>query len=226
MKKLFRLIKICAVAVFCLIIVVFSNKVAYAQTIGDTRTGILPDKEWHINFTNNVGYDYVNSNYIYATDSLGNKVQLNINVNPLNQKQIIINPYGGKYVLGKTYDLTISKDFCDEKGNRLGKDYTMEFTIKTQLVDIADFKVKILNYGSGIIGTVSINSTTLSNAKTYRVEGQDEKDDNVNIGDEAYIYGNFQNVNVTFYDEDGKKIGSCLLNIEKTVDSKIVNITN
>ena len=214
------------VAALCLIITVFSNNIVHAQSVGDTRTGILPDKEWHVNFTNKVNYDYVNSNYIYAKDSFGNKVELDSNVNPSNQKQIIIKPKSGKYVLGKTYDLIISKDFCDEKGNSLGKDYTMEFTIKSQLIDTADFKVKVLNYGSGVIGTVSINSTTLSNAKKSRVEGQDAKDDNAAIGDEAVIFGNFQNVNVYFYDENGKEVGSCLLNIEKASDSQIVTITN
>lgn len=226
MKRSFNLMKVSITALFCLLIIVFSKSFVHAEIVSNTKTGVSPDKEWCVNFTNKVNYDYVNSNYIYAKDSFGNSVDLNLSVNPSNEKQVIVKPKSGSYVLGKTYVLTISKDFSDQNGNKIGQDYKMQFTIKSQLVDTASFKVQVFNYGSGVIATVSVNSTTLSNASTYRVEGQDERDDNVPIGKEAAVLGNFQNVNVYFYDADGNKIGNCLVNIQKAYDSQSVQISN
>lgn len=225
MKKSLKLVKIVVSALLCMFIIIFPKNFVHAQSTANTRTGIAPDKEWYVNFTNNVDYNYVNSNYIYAKDSFGNAVALDSVINPTNPKQVIVKPKDGKYVLGKTYVLTISKDFSDEKGHKIGKDYEMQFTIKSQLIDTADFNVKSLDYGSGIISTVAINSTTLSNAKTYKVDGQDDSS-NIAIGEEAYICGNLDNVNVYFYDGSGNEIGSCLINIKKPCDSQIVQITN
>lgn len=223
MRKSFDLVKISVSALLCLFIIVFSKSFVHAQSAANTRTGVAPDKEWHVNFTNNVDYNYVNSNYIYAKDSSGKAVALDLQVNPTNPKQVIVKPRDGRYILGKTYTLTISKDFSDEKGSKIGKDYEMQFTIKSQLIDTADFNVKSLSYSQGIIATISINSTTLSNAKTYKVDGQDEEG-NIGIGEEAYVSGNLDNVNVYFYDEGGNEIGSCLINLTKPCDSQVVQI--
>lgn len=224
MKKSCNIIKISTYVFLCLFIILFSKQLVHADVIEDSRNGVVPDKVWSVNFSDKVNYDYVNSNYIYVSDSTGNLVNVDVSVNPLNQKQVNVKPKSGKYELGKTYNLTISKEFCNEKGKKLGQDYRMQFSIKKQLVDTADFKVQV-NKAFGMT-VISLNSITSSDIKKYRVEGQDPKDDNVNVGEEAVIFGNYQNVNVYFYDDSGKQIGSSLLSIQKACDSQVVEIKN
>lgn len=224
MKKSCNIIKISTYVFLCLFIILFSKQLVHADVIEDSRNGVVPDKVWSVSFSNTVNYDYANSSYIYVSDSAGNLVDVDVSVNPLNQKQVIIKPKSGKYELGGTYNLTISKEFCDEKGKKLGQDYRMQFSIKKQLVDTADFNVQV-NKAFGMT-VIYLNSITSSDIKKYRVEGQDDPAAIENIGEKAYILGNYQNVNVYFYDDSGKQIGSSLLSIQKACDSQVVEIKN
>ncbi|MCD2346278.1 Ig-like domain-containing protein [Clostridium guangxiense] len=224
MKKSRNAIKTIVVMLLCLSIILTTQQLVNADAIANTRSGISPDKEWKVNFSNNVNYDYVNSNYIYVVDNYGNAVDVNLSVNPLNKRQVIVRPKNEKYTLGKTYILTIGKDFCNENGKKMGQDYKMQFSIKKQLVDTADFKVQVNRDAFGGVAVVTINSTSLTNANTYRVEGQEG--DNTSLNDEAVIFGNVQNVTVHFYDDSGKEIGNCLINIQKASNSQVVQISN
>lgn len=225
MKKSHKRVRISFSIFLCLFMLLSIKQSVYADVIENSRNGILPDKEWKINFNNKVDYDYVNSNYIYVMDSSGNTVDVDVKVNPLNEKQVIVKPKLGKYKLGSTYTLIISKEFCDEKGNKIGQDHKMQFAIKKQLIDTADFKIQG-NKSMGVM-VISINSITSTDIKKYRVEGQDPKDtDYVDINGEAVIWGTFKSVNVYFYDSDGKEIGNSLINVEKACDSQTVQIIN
>lgn len=224
MKRSHKLIRISFSIFLCLFMLLSIKQSVYADVIENSRNGILPDKEWKINFNNKVDYDYVNSNYIYVMDSSGNTVDIEVNVNPLNQKQVIVKPKLGKYNLGSTYTLVISKEFCDENGKKIGQDHKMQFAIKKQLVDTVDFKIQG-NKNIGVV-VISINSITSTDIKKYKVEGQDDPAAIENIGEKAYILGNYQNVNVYFYDSDGNEIGNSLINIEKACDSQTVQIIN
>lgn len=222
MKKTCKAIKLSISIFLGLFIILSSNNLIHAQNLSNSRSNILPAKVWSVSFSNNVDFNFVNSKYIYVKDIYGNSVDVELSVNPQNRKQVIVKPKQGKYILGKTYVLTICKGFSDENGNKTGQDFSMQFSIKKQLIDTADFKVQVNRDMK--IGTVALNSTTLPNVKSYRVEGQDPKDDNVNPGDEAVVFGAMDNVNVYFYDDSGNQIGSCLVNIEKACDSQVVQI--
>lgn len=224
MRKSLNVIKIIASIVICLFVVLPGNQSMRVDAATNSRSGILPTKEWKINFSKNVNSDYVNSKYIYAADDYGNPVDITLSVNPSNPKQVSVKPKLGQYVLGKTYILTISKDFCDENGNKIGQDYTMQFSIKKQLIDTADFKVQV-NQKLGI-ALVTLNSISSPDVKAYRVEGQDEKDGNVSLDGEAVIFGSLQTVTVHFYDASGNEIGNCLINVQKASDSQVVQIIN
>lgn len=224
MRRPYSSIKIGVSALLFLFMMLFINQPVHADVIENSRSGILPDKVWTITFSNNVNYDYVNTAYICVYDGSGNEVDLDLKVNPSNQKQVIVKPKSGAYTLGKTYTLIISKGFSDEKGNKIGQDYKMQFSIKKQLIDTADFKVQV-NKDMGV-AVISINSITSPDIRKYKVEGQDDPEIEEEIGEKAYILGSYQNVTVYFYDDSGKEIGSCLLNIQKASDSQVLQIMN
>lgn len=224
MKKSYSAVKISFSIFLSLVILLFSRQPVYADIIANSRSGVLPDKTWTITFSNKVNYDYVNSRYITVFDELGNTVDMNLRVNPLNEKQVIVKPKSGKYDLGEMYTLVVNKDFCDEKGNKIKQNYRMTFSIKKQLIDTADFKVQV-NRDMGM-AVISLNSISSPDIKKFKFESQDDPEAIEEIGDEAYILGKIQNVSVYFYDSDGKEVGSSLVNIEKAYDSQIVQITN
>lgn len=213
----------------CIILsIVFSMKqFVYAASITDSRTNISPDKIWTISFNSNVDSDFVNENYISMETSNGKAVDVKLNVEPTNPKKVDVSLKSGTYSLGQTYVLTVKQGFSDENGHVLKQDRVMQFTIKNQLVDTADFKVQVYN-NMGIV-IVSLNSISdSSNIIKYKVEGQDDKDDAVDVNNgEAYIMSNkLQNLNVYFYDASGKLVGNSLINVQQACSSQVVTIGN
>lgn len=227
MKSLHKNLKI--VIVFFLIFSVFFpvKQFVHADAITDSRKNITPDKTWTITFNSNVDYNFVNSNYISVQTLSGKAVDVSVSVEPTNQKKVDVSPKGSNYLLGQTYILTIKQGFSDENGHALKQDKVMQFTIKSTLVDKADFNIKV-NNSLGIV-IVSLNSISdSSNITNYRVEGQDEKDGPVDInGGEAYITSNkLQNLNVYFYDASGKQVGNSLIDVQQATSSQVVDIKN
>lgn len=227
MKSLHKNLKI--VIVFFLIFSAFFpvKQFVHADAITDSRKNITPDKTWTITFNSNVDYNFVNSNYISVQTLSGKAVDVSVSVEPTNQKKVDVSPKGSNYLLGQTYILTIKQGFSDENGHALKQDKVMQFTIKSTLVDKADFNIKV-NNSLGIV-IVSLNSISdSSNITNYRVEGQDEKDGPVDInGGEAYITSNkLQNLNVYFYDASGKQVGNSLIDVQQATSSQVVDIKN
>lgn len=227
MKSLHKNLKI--VIVFFLIFSAFFpvKQFVHADAITDSRKNITPDKTWTITFNSNVDYNFVNSNYISVQTLSGKAVDVSVSVEPTNQRKVDVSPKGANYLLGQTYILTIKQGFSDENGHALKQDKVMQFTIKSTLVDKADFNIKV-NNSLGIV-IVSLNSISdSSNITNYRVEGQDEKDGPVDInGGEAYITSNkLQNLNVYFYDASGKQVGNSLIDVQQATSSQVVDIKN
>lgn len=218
-----RIFKISAFLFALFIALAFHGQSAKASTINYVKSNVAPDKVWTISFNQNVDAASLSAGYVYVKDSSGNSIAVSTKVDPTNPKQIIVTPKTS-YDLGKTYILTVSKALENEKGSTLSDDVNLQFTIKRQLVDSADFKVQT-NSAIGV-SIISINSVTSPDIKKFKVEGEDEADGEVNIGDEAYVIGKYQNVNVYFYDENGNQVGNSLINIEKSCDSQVVQITN
>jgi len=228
-KSLHKNLKI-VIVFFLIFSVLFPVKqFVHADAITDSRKNISPDKTWTITFNSNVDYNFVNSNYISVQTLSGKAVDASVSVEPTNQKKVDVSPKGSNYLLGQTYILTIKQGFSDEKGHALKQDKVMQFTIKSTLVDKADFNVKVNNnYNLGIV-IVSLNSISdSSNITTFKVEGQDDPNEFVNInGGEAYITSNkLQNLNVYFYDASGKQVGNSLIDVQQATSSQVVDIKN
>lgn len=227
MKKFYGNLKV-FIGLFIILSMFFSMKqFVHAASITDARKNISPEKTWTITFSSKVDSDFVNENYISVKTSNGKAIDVNLKVEPTNPKKVDVSLKNGTYSLGQTYVLTVKQGFSDESGHALKQDRIMQFTIKNQLVDTADFKVEV-NNNMGIV-IVSLNSISdSSNITKYKVEGQDEKDDAVDVnGGEAYIVSNkLQNLNVYFYDASGKLVGNSLINVQQACSSQVVDIEN
>lgn len=225
MLKPFKAIKVFGILFVMLIVSVCFKGTFYAASASDVRNGIVPDKNWTVTFSKNVSYNFVNSNYIFVKDSFGNNVEITSGINPANLKQVIVKPKYGKYTLGKTYILTIKAGFQDENGNALKQDRVLNFTIKNQLVDTATFNVQV-NPLLNIAGVRIKSLSTSKDIKYYYIEDNLDGVDKYAMNDEIPVHSNSKNVNVYFYDSNGDKVGSSILNVAQANANATVEIKN
>lgn len=157
MKKIKLLVISCILGTSLL----FSFNV-FAFEITDNQV-VYDNKKWIIDFTNNIGYDYLTKQAIVVTDSKGVKTNVSLQLGNDN-KSIIVYPPTVGYTAGERYTLTIGKQAHSSTGISMKQDRTIHFTIKT-------------------IGKIEITSTTLTitnggtTAKsTYRVLDQNGND--------------------------------------------------
>lgn len=179
------------------------------------------NKAWSINFNSEVDLysikDCIQVNEI-NNDQIGSTIPVTISQG--SGYSIVINPPSGGYKKGQMYQVTIKKDARARNGKGMVRNNNMKFSIGDANTAIA--KVEISPVVS-MIKAITINATTRTDIKKYKIEGNDNLFD---IGETSVnVLDNKSSIQVYFYGADGyTMLGKTTLNVNSNISDTILQI--
>lgn len=179
------------------------------------------NKVWNINFNHEIEL-YSAKNYVQVNEvnngQLGAIVPVTFSQG--TKSSILVNPPAGGYKKGKMYQITIKKSIAAKNGKNLFRNNIMKFSVNEANTAIA--KVEISPVLS-MFKAITINATTRSDIKKYKIEGNDNL---FNIGEISInVLNNKSSVQVYFYGSDGYTLlGTTTLNVSKSIADTTLQI--
>jgi hypothetical protein len=89
---------------------------------------VEPDKEWKIEFNEELKPSTVNNNNVKVTDDKNRRISVKV-IYSKKDKSIKVRPYSNSYIPGRTYTLIVEKDVRSIDGKKLEKAIKQEFKI-------------------------------------------------------------------------------------------------
>lgn len=218
MKKIKLLVISCILGTSLL----FSTNV-FAFQITDNQV-VYANKKWIIDFTNNIGYDYLTQQAIVVTDSKGTKANISLQLGN-DKKSIVVYPPATGYAEGESYTLTIGKKAHSSTGMQMKQDRSIHFSIQAiGKIQITSTSLIITDGGSTGIATYKvldqkgndITKSTIANNLTFQSGVGTAKGSNgvITITSPYVNLNTLKNVQITILDSSSGVSASGIFTIE------------